>query len=124
MLGASMLSMPERQRRRILHAVAWFTVSVNFGALSLKWTGVVEQGWLWTAVVLAANAALIVASRVLRLDPPPKRHWGVFCAFMFVGMAHAAITINVIEGTYEPEALWIVLVLSGILVVIARRAFF
>lgn len=115
--------MPERQRRRILHAVAWFTVSVNVGVLGLKWTGVLEQGWLWTAVVVVANVALIVAVRVLRLVAP-KRQWGPRFTFMALAAAHAWITISVIQGNYELDALWIVLLLSGIMVVIARRAFY
>ena len=110
------------QRRRALHAVAWFTVSVNLGALGLNWAGIVEDGLLWTAVVIAANAALIVASRVLRLEPP-ARQWGPFCVFMVVGAAHAYITINVIKGNYDPDALWIVLLLTGVLVVFGRPAF-
>lgn len=123
MLGAAINSLTERQKRWVLHALAWFMVSVNFGSLGLKWTGVVEQDWLWTAVVLAANAAFIVAGRVLRVERS-KPHWGFFCAFMLVGVAHAYITINVIKGNYEPNALWFTLLLTGMLVVIGRLAFF
>lgn len=123
MSGASTHSLTQRQKRRVLHAVAWFTVAVNLGALGLKWTGVAEQDWLWTTVVIAANAALIVAARVLRVERS-KPHWGFFCAFIPVGAAHAYITINVIKGNYEPNALWITLLLTGLLVVIGRLAFF
>lgn len=123
MLGAAIHSLTERQKRRALHALAWFTVSVNFGALGLKWTGVVEQGWMWTAVVLAVNVAMIVASCVLRVERS-KTHWGVFWAFMPVGAALGYIEINVIKGNYEPNALWFTLLLTGMLVVIGRLAFF
>lgn len=122
MLGAAIHSLTERQSRRVLHALAWFMVSVNFGALGLKWTGVVEQDWLWTAVVLAANAAFVVAACVLRVERS-KPHWGLFWAFIPVGAAHGYIEINVIKGNYEPNALWITLLL-GVLVVIGRLAFF
>ena len=118
-----MRSMTERQRRRALNSLALFTASVNFGALGLKWAGIVEDGLLWTAVVIAANAALIVASRVLRLERP-ARQWGPFCVFMVVGAAHAYITINVIKGKYEPDALWIALLLTGVLLAFGRLAFF
>lgn len=47
-----MLSMTELERWRAMDVVAWFTVTVNFGALGLKWAGIVEDGWLWSAVVL------------------------------------------------------------------------
>lgn len=65
-----MRSMTKQQRRRAVSAVAMFTASVNLGAVWLKRAGVPDQGWLWTVVVLAANAALIVAGRVLRPDLP------------------------------------------------------
>lgn len=67
--------------------------------------------------------ALIVAGRVLQPEFPTRK-WGPFCAFMAVGLAHAWITLNVIKGDYELDALWVVLLLSVVMAVIARRALF
>ena len=117
-----MRSITKQQRHRAVSAVAMFTASVNLGAIGLKRAGGLEQGCLWTVVVLAANAALIVAGRVLRPEFP-KRKWGPFCAFMAGGLAHASITTK-ITGKYEPDALWAVLLLSVVRAVIARQAFF
>ena len=43
---------------------------------------------------------------------------------MAVGLAHAGITLNVIKSNYEPAELWVILLLSVVMAVIARRAFF
>lgn len=49
-----MRSMTKQQGRRDVYAVAMFTASVNLGAVGLKRAGGLDQGWLWTVVVLAA----------------------------------------------------------------------
>ena len=43
---------------------------------------------------------------------------------MAVGLAHAGITLNVIKSNYEPDELWVILLLSVVMAVIARRALF
>ena len=117
-----MHSMTKEQRQRAVFAVAWFTATVNFGFLGLKWAGVVEDGWLWDAVLIFANVALAVACRVLRPEFP-KTPWQR-TSFMAIALVNAYITLSVMRGRYELDALWTVLLPFDLLAAVAWWAFF